>query len=458
MLPLNDLLSAIRQRYRLELLIFMVVFLAVAVSTIFAPRVYVATASLLFDEAPIDLIETQTKGGGDLSALLSTQADVIGSDIVAAKVVDDLKLVSPEVSAQWQAETGGSGDINLWYGEKLLSALTVAPDRVSRVLQVSYRSGNGEFSASVANGFVKAYLDQKLEIQTDPAKTYSRWYSDRIREVRANLESAQDKLTSFRRKTGIVDSDSTNAEDARLAELQGAVTAAEVGTADVAARSGNTVGQSPDVQNSALVMGLRSSIAQKAAQIKLMSVELGANHPERMAAEAELSALQSRLAVSISEQSRSMKVASSAAAGKESVLKGRLSQQKSRMLTLAADRAEYDVLKRDVDSARTAYDQVTQRLEVMRLSAAAPSAGVRQLDIARPSLLPTEPRVVLRLFLGALLGALISVTTVILFEFIKPRIRSEETFADLTGVPVLTSVEFERSAALKQSTNEKAAA
>lgn len=450
MLPLADIAAAIRQRYRIELAIFILVLLAVAASTALAPRVYSSTASLLFDAAPIDPAKGEQSGEGSLATLLSTQADVLRSDLVAARVVKDLNLVNPEILSQWRSQTGGSGDPALWYGARLLNGLSVMPDRASRVVRVQYTSGNGNFSAAMANAFVKAYLDQNLELQTDPAKTYSRWYADRTREVRANLESAQDKLTAFKRRTGIVDTDSTDAENRRLTEMQSAVTGAEVASADTGSRSSNAVSQSPDVQNSAVVAGLRSSIAAQAAQVSEMSVALGPNHPDRKAAEAELAALNAKLGAAVAQQSAAIRVSSSAARSKEAELRQSLEQQKSRMLRLAADRAEYDVLRRDVDSARAGYDQVTQRLDAMRLSAVAPTGGVRQLDVARASLFPTEPKVTLRLFLGVILATLLAVAVAIALEFIRPVVRSTQSLQHSTGVPVLATVDFARSAASAQ--------
>jgi chain length determinant protein EpsF len=458
MLPLADLLAAIKQRFRIELAVFLFVMILVGVSIALAPRVYSATASLLFDESPIDPVKGESSGEGSLSTLLSTQADVIKSDLVAARVVKDLNLITPAVLSQWREQTGGSGDPALWYGARLLGGVAVLPDRASRVLRVRYTSSDGAYSAAMANAFVQAYLEQKLELQTDPAKTYSRWFADRTREVRANLESAQAKLTAFKRRTGIVDTDSTNAESSRLAELQAAVTNAEVGSADSGARSGQAAAQSPDVQNSAVVAGLRASIAAKAAQVGQMSVAFGPQHPDRKAAEAELAALNAKLSAAIAQQSAAIRVASSAARSKEAELRQSLEEQKARMLSLAADRAEYDVLRRDVDSARAAYDQVTQRLDAMRLSSVAPSAGVRQLDVARAPLFPTEPRIMLRLLLGTVLAAMLALGLAVLLEFVRPIVRSTRALQDATGVPVVATVDFGKSRAFTQLQSNKKAA
>ncbi|MBB5712165.1 GNVR domain-containing protein [Sphingomonas xinjiangensis] len=458
MLPLSDLAAAIKQRLRIEVAVFVLVLAIVALMTLLSPKVYRSTSSLLFDEKPIDPVQDAAGGDRDLSTLLSTQAAVIKSDLVAAKVVQNLNLVTPDILSQWRAQTGGAGDVNVWFGSRLLNGLEVVPDGASRIVRVSYRSNDGAVAAQLANAFVKAYLDQKLELQTDPAKTYSRWYADRTREVRANLETAQAKLTAFKRRTGIVDTDSTNAETGRLTDLQSAVTSAEVGSADLGSRSANAASRSPDVQNSAVVSGLRASIASKSAQLSEMSVSLGPNHPDRRAAQAELAALNSRLASAIAEQSASINVASSAAESKEAELRRNLEAQKARMLTLAGERAEYDVLRRDVDSARASYDQVTQRLDAMRLSAAAPTAGVRQLDVARASVLPSEPNITLRLLLGLVLATLLAIGVAILLELARPIVRSAATLQEVTGVPVITSVNFTNSSTLDHLKPDKKAA
>jgi uncharacterized protein involved in exopolysaccharide biosynthesis len=457
MLSLADLIAAIKQRYRLELAIFMVVILGVGIWTAMASRIYISTTTLLFED-PIDPVKGAATGEGDLATLLSTQSDVIQSDLVASRVVDDLNMITPAVLVQWRKETGGVGDVNLWYGARLLTGLLVVPDRASRVVEVSYKSVDSNYSAAMANAFVKAYLEQKLEIQTNPAKTYSRWFADRTREVRTKLEEAQAKLTAFKRSTGIVDTNSTNAESSRLAELQSAVTGAEVQSADFGSRDTGALVRSLDVQNSGVVAGLRSSIAAKAASLSQVSVTLGRNHPDRMALEAELRELRSKLSGIEAEQTQAVRLASASARSKEAKLRGSLEEQKTRMLRLAGDRAEFEVLNRDVDSARASYDQVTQKLDNMRLSAVAPTTGARQLDVARPSLLPSQPNISLRLLLGTALAVMLAIGVGVVLELIRPVVRSVGTLQHMTGVPVITTINFGKSRIANQSNSEKMAA
>ena len=56
----------------------------------------------------------------------------------------------------------------------------------------------------VANLFVQSYLDLLLELRVDPAKQYSSFFESRAKELRANLERAQARLTAYQREKGVV--------------------------------------------------------------------------------------------------------------------------------------------------------------------------------------------------------------------------------------------------------------
>ncbi|WP_156680254.1 GNVR domain-containing protein [Sphingomonas profundi] len=440
-----DLLAAIRVRWRLEVAILAAVMLLVLVWIALSPRSYVASASLLFEDRR-DPVEDVAAAQENITALLATQADVLQSEAIATGVARSLNLAaSPEATESWRRSTGGVGDINAWMGRQLLPSLDVVPERSSRVLTIRYKSADPNSAAAIANTFASSYLDARLRLETDPARTYSRWFEDRTREVRLALEQAQGRLTAFQRKTGIVDVGPANTDSARLAELAGQLTSAEAAAADIGARAGRSAAQSPEVLSSGVVQGLRSQIAAKTAQVSQLSTEFGPNHPARQAAEAELAALRGKLASETGAAANSVGVASGAAAAKESDLRGRVEAQRGRMLGMAQERAQLDVLQRDVDSARAAYDAVTQKLGTMRLQSAAPTTNVRQLDTATPPLFPATPNMPLRFLLGTVLGLLLAIGTAVLLELLRPRVRTAAGIQALGGVPVVARIDFQQS-------------
>lgn len=442
---LSDLLSALKARWKLEAAAAFIVFAAVLAWTAVSPRAYTGTATLLFDQtAPDPAVETARAVAA--ADMLGTEAEVIHSQEIAAKVARNAGLTdSPAVLAQWRAATGGRGSPDDWVGRSLLRGLTVEAGRNATILSVSYKAGDAASAAQIANGFAQTYINEHLRMTTDPARAYTRWFEERTREVRNNLEQAQNKLTNFQRAKGIVSTENMDAEAERLNALATQLTSAESANADAASRAGAGSGGSPDVQSSGVVQSLRTQIAQKTAQVSEMRTNLGPNHPEMIAATAELASLRARLAGEVGATSHSLSVASGDTGARVGSLRHLVDQQRGRMLALSADRSQLEVLQRDVQSARAAFDSVTQRLSAMRLQAELPRTNVRLLDPANPPSFPSNPNVPLRIVLGLMLGAFVGLTLGAALEWLRPRVRTQRGLAIATGVPVLMTVDLNHS-------------
>jgi succinoglycan biosynthesis transport protein ExoP len=438
-----DVVPAVKARWRLEILIFATVVLLVGIWTAMSPKGYSAQASLLFDDRSIEPGQSTQAQQDTTAALMSTVADVIQSDSLAADVSRRLQFdQSPAYIDRWRAATRGATDINAWIGRSLRSGLDVLPDKGSRVLTIQYTSVDPALSAEVANGFAQSYVEARLKSRTDPARTYAQWYRDRTQDVRSKLEQAQSKLSAFQKQTGIVDSETFNAENNRLTALASELAAAEGSAADSGARAGTSASQSPEVQGSGVVQGLRAQIAQKTAALSEMSAQLGPNHPDRIAASAELEALRSKLSAEIGNATSSIEVASHSANAKEADLRQRVDAQRARMLSLSNAQNQFSVLQHDVDSARAAYDAVNMKLGDMRLQSEAPTTNVTQLDKAVAPSFPAKPNIPLRILLSVVLGSMLAIGATLGLEIWRPLVRSESSLATWTGAPVIGHLDF----------------
>lgn len=444
-MELVDLLAALKARWKLELAVTLLVLGLIAAWTATLPRTYTGTATLLFDQtAPDPGVDTAARAVG-AADMLGTQADVIRSQEIATQVAKTTGLAdNPGVLAQWR-NSGGQGTPEEWLGRTMLAGLAVEPGKNSTILSISYKARDADSAAQVANSFAQTYLNAYLHMTTDPARAYTRWFEERTREVRGKLETAQNALTNFQRQKGIVNSESMDAEGERLTALSTQLASAEAANADAASRSGAGSGQSPDVQSSGVVQSLRTQIAQKTAEVSNLRTSLGPNHPEMVAANAELAALRGKLGSEVGNTSRSLGVASGDTAARTEALRRLVDGQRGRMLALSADRSQLEVLQRDVQSARAAFDSVTQRLSAMRLQAELPRTNVRLLDRATPPALPSSPNAPLRLVLGLFLGAGLAVTLAAALEWLRPRVRTDRGLARATGAPVLLHVDLSQS-------------
>jgi len=437
----SDMFLALKARWRLVALVMMITVALAGFWLASTQRIYVARASLLFDGGPNPSVQ-DNGASKDNPSLLGTQADLIKSSSVAHRVAIANRLTqNATLKATWR-ESGSKGSFDAWLTQYLLASVEVTPEKGSNVLLVAFQSEDPAFAASMANGFAQQFVTARLQISTDAAKQYANWFQQRTTEVRRNLEAAQTKLGDFQRSHGMVSGNSLALEADRLSSLSTQLASAESSAADLRARAGTRVSRSPDVQSSAVVEGLRQQNAAADAKVARLSSTHGDNHPDLMAAQAELSMLRAELGNATAVASEAVRIASSAASSREAQLQGLVNGQRGRMLLLTGFQSQFEALQSDVTTAQNAYDAVTQRLNLMRLQSGLPTTNVQQIDRATRPLLPTSPQVPLLALLALLTGLLLGIIAAMVSEWRSPLVRSAGGLFDSTGLPVLGNFTF----------------
>ena len=93
---------------------------------------------------------------------VATQVDLIQSGRVATQVARDLKLAQkPGCAKRSSSDTGGVGNIDDWIGAQLLEKLKVDNSASNVITRGVLLARTRKFAAQVANGFAKAYLDDR---------------------------------------------------------------------------------------------------------------------------------------------------------------------------------------------------------------------------------------------------------------------------------------------------------
>lgn len=436
----SDMLLALKARWRLVLTVTCATLAIAALWMAMAERTYVAHAALLFDGGPSPTVRDNASASDDRS-LLGTQADIIKSDAVARRVIQSNHLLADRtLQQQWRDQAKGRGSFETWVTNRLLGGLEVLPQKDTDVLQVGYKSTDPVVAARIANSFAADFVAMRMQISTDAAKQYAKWFQQRTTEVRGNLDRAQKALSDFQRSHGMVDGNTLALEADRLSSLSTQLAAAESSAADLNARAGTRVSRSPDVLSSAVVETLRQNVANSEAKIAELSSTYGDNHPDLVAARAQLTTLRGKLASETSAASDSVRIASSAASSREAQMQSLVNGQRARMLSITGYQSQFDALKNDVGTAQKAYDAVTERLNLMKLQSGLPTTNVQQVDRAIPPLLPANPNVPLLTLLALLLGAVLGVLAAMAAEWRRPVVRSAGGLFDSTGIPVIGSL------------------
>ena len=435
-------LSILRARKWVALLVFSLVVSTTLAASLLLPKNYTASASVVVDFKP-DPLTAGLYGSSPPLALMATQVDVINSERVALRAIRTLKLAeNPKVREQWNEATNGEGNIELWLVELFHRQMLVLPSRESSVITVTYRSPDPRFAATMANAFVKAYLETSLELRVDPARQYSAFFDLRAKEARETLEKAQSRLSGFQKDNGIIANDERfDVENAKLNELSSQVLALQAIAAESSSRQTQATSARSDriqeVLNNPVIGALKADVSRAEGHLQELSARLGAANPQVLQARANIDELRARIDAETRRVTGGVTVSNSINRQREAQIRAGLEAQRTNVLRMKAVRDEGTVIQRDVENAQRAYDAIFARLNQSSLESQTTQSNVNLLTQATPPNEPSSPKVLLNTALATLVGALLAGAVPLLLELRDRRARGAADVAAFLGLPVI---------------------
>jgi len=447
-------LSALRARFRVFLIALGATVAVTAIASLLLQKQYRATASLV-----VDLREGQSLGDSRVAMLqpserlayLQTQADIIGSERVARKVVEDLGLADEEKrQAAFVKATGGRGTIVDWLAKRLLADLEVKTSQ-SSIIEVSFVTSNAEDAATAANTFAKAYIDTMVALRVEPMQHAAEWFQEQLKTLTADLKAAQDKATEYQQRQGIVSTDErADTEHTQLTELASQLVQADEqvlearGREDLAHRAladGRSIQELPDTQANETLRRLDRELADGDGKLLALRTRYGTNHPEYRQQLAEnqrrRKTLDDEIAQFLTATTRAREQSEEHAAKLAAVV----ATQRARLLANRGERDELTVLTRNVETAQSAYDTAMQRFVISQVDSRANQTSVALLNAAPVPLDPYRPKIGLNLALALIVGVVLGSALVVLLETTDRRVRSQSDLEFGRAAPLLGTLD-----------------
>jgi chain length determinant protein EpsF len=434
-------------------MIFFVTLGLVVISTLvvnlITPKTYKAVASIVLNAKGADPVTGLVVQASMMPGFMSTQIDIITSEKVAIKVVENLKLTENQAAvAKFNEATKGKGEIKSWMAKLLLNNVSAKPSRDSSIVDISFTGVDPEFVTTMANAFAEAYQEVNIELKVQPAQKAAEFLGVQTQVLRKNLEEAQAKLSKYQQEKGLTSvAGSMDVESARLNDLSSQLVAVQNQANEASTRqlrTGGTGDESPDLAANPMVQSLRMDIARAESKFSELSQRLGPSHPQYQQALAEITKLKSQLQEEKVKARSTIGGTASIHKQREAELRAALAAQKARVLELNLTRDQLTVLQRDVENAQRAMDQAGQRFTQTTLEGSANQTDIAILNPASPPPSVEGPRVkfntILAFFLGSLLGIFMSLTA----EKMDQRVRCRTVVCELLDLPVLAVISSRR--------------
>jgi succinoglycan biosynthesis transport protein ExoP len=393
---------------------------------------------------------------------LDTEVRILQSDMMALQVIRSLNLDKrPEFGGhadQKQAnlvadplQTDSNRTSTLLAGFHGRLHVTLIPN--TRIMEIHFTSTDPQLAASAVNTLADTYIKQNYQTKFESTMQASDWLSKQLVDLQMKVETSQEKLVRYQKEHEILGTDEkTNIITEKLDELNKEMTMAEsdrmqkeavyrqtqsndpveVAAAIVSDSAGGNTGA-----GSVLLDKLREQQVALRIQVADLSTQLGPSYPKVEQLNNQLKEIDRQLQSETNKAVDHLKGRYLAALQRENMLRDAFEKQKQEANKLNESAIEYSILKRDLDSNRTLYEGLLEKLKEAGVTAGLRSNNFRIIDAARVPTAPSEPNIPRNLSFALVLGVISGLGLAFLLENMDNTVRTPEQATALSALPSL---------------------
>jgi polysaccharide biosynthesis transport protein len=456
-------LRAVRKHWLL-----IVLGLAVSIAGAFAytarqTKIYEAIATVQLDPQPLMPLGNQPgsteSGPGSYwsnQEYFATQYQILTSRRVASLVVQKLAL-NRDGAFIAGAEPGAKAtprELSVEATAEILrSRLKVKPVTDSRLAVVTYRDADPDRAQRIVSAVMDVYVDQNLDATLDSANKRAEWLDTQLSKLKTELESQEMDLHDFKKHNNLLSvsfDDQTNMLRAEIQQLNATLTDLKTRREHVAARLSTLEKINPNdpaaipqgelLGNSGLAALRANYLNAKMKVDHLAALGKGTNHPEVLAAEADLRSARE------APMTELRNVRDGVASDLESVQRelGGVTQlfesAKTQAMGLNINEVRFTRLRRTKDNTERVFGLVLERSTESGMSKLMPFNNVRVLDRPLKPGGPVSPRPLVNLAVGAALGLLLGFAGALGRELLDRTVRGADDAELELGLPSLGSL------------------
>lgn len=494
---LRDYLAVIKKRAAIIITIVVVIFAWQVLKVSTATPIYTASSGVLIEKNQgAKNLDFQYSGWDPY--FLKTQTEIIKSENVAARVVENLQLHEkyrkyffPEVQEkpviataitnvkrfikslfpQRQAEQVSGPDGVVLDGvvfsaetysdayiisQIIRGGLDVTPVPESKIVIITYRHENPAIAKLIANAVVQAYKDITLEIKISAANYELQWMTTKAGEERKKLEDAENALQKYKRENDLVTVENKLAVIPQtLAQINTEFTRAQTERRELeevyqqinnAGRKMAVLERIPLFSTNTGIQAIREKIFRAKQNQKELSKKYGPKHPLMIKAQDELDILNNEITFEVDRIIASTKNSYELAVSREKHLQERLAQTKTELLNINEKFVQLSIMQREVDTNRVLYDALTSNIKTTGVTEQAQNVNIWVVRKAEFPQAPSFPRKRRALALGLILGLAMGVGAAFVLEYLDNTVKSEKDLINKFNLTVLGTIELVKGA------------
>lgn len=449
------------------------------IATLMMTRQYTATATIEIARDAQRVVRIEgVEGESNVNDLefYQTQYGLLRSQSLAERVARDLRLdddphffelmkekmpgASGGLFAAAQPAGGSAAQRQLRTraaADALLKKIDINPDRLSRLVRVSFTSPDPVLSAKVANAWSAHFISSNLERRFEAASYARGFLESRLEQLRQKLEQSERALVAYASTAKIINiptgTQTTGTQERTverslvaddLATLNSALVAAQ---ADLIRARSRTSGSAPaESLSNGAINELRQRRAEAQADYQKLLTQFEPGYPSAKALASQIAQYDRSIAREEARVRGSIDEDYQAAAQRVTALQARVDALKGGFLDQRRRSIQYNIYQREVDTNRQLYDGLLQRYKEVGIAGGVGTNNVSIVDPATIPEKPSSPRIGFNLVAAMLAGILIGIGIAFVLEQIDDTIGSPADVPARLGRPLLGTVPKDDSA------------
>jgi polysaccharide biosynthesis transport protein len=446
-----DYWRVIRMRLGLVALIFLLVLITVGVTTFLMPKEYMSFATIEVEPNmnPVRIFTNTSTTDITDPKFTQTQFQIITRKGVLYPVIQRLDL-----EKRW-ARQGQPVSREAAYS-KLHAMLQLAEVRNTNLIQISVYSTDPEEAALLANTVAQEYMEQRIsEAQQIITKGLDQ-LKDEVTQKERAVNEAYTEASRLRTEEGINDpnpdsfdsggrvedssvltnQEKVNDSRSQIATLKSRVEQLDRVKSDDLMRAAGLLNLNDPIIEQKLPL-YQSAVAEKA---KLLSSGLGRNHPDVKAIQAQIDTIEQQLRQQIDSLRKGMVTQLAIAENSLKSMEGNLATSQNAQQEMKTASAQYLDAKYRYLQERKLLEEAKTRLSSETMERTMPQKPATIRDPAEPPSLPSRPKILLNLFLGAVAGLVLGVAFAFFLEYLDTSVKTMDEVEKLLDLPVLAVI------------------
>lgn len=447
MLHLRDYWRTVRKRLWTLVTVFSLIVGSVTVVTLLTPAVYESTASVQIDSQPMGNTSLSAQGAMPQGQYLSeqeyfqTQHKKLRSRVQARAVAEKLALAEAPEYADLEPNE---------LVETLLNQVEILPIKGTRLVWVHVRANDPELAMQINQAWAEVFVQRNMDEINQGLQDNLAWLAREVTSAEEDFRTAEQRLLEFRRANNKIALSSQEAGNLlvqqleelsrkhALAEAERAQRQAEYDALAAVTRGKQDLRQLSLLVDSPLMSGLRERLTTLEADREALLTRYLPDSPVPAMQEntKRLADVQLQLQSEVQAELGRRRALLAQAQGHEVQLQMAIDDLTKSALQENGDEAEYNLLRRQVDSKSTIYKRLLEQMQELDVTSSLKENNVRIIDPAEAKDKPVEPNYVRNIAVAVLAGLLAGVSLALFFDYMDTTIKTREEVEAL-GVPFL---------------------